>query len=489
MKPTIDMQVSPYDRGAQPETPVTLVKLGYTPGQRWVPSRYNARTLVEDGRLILWNTFTGAISVFGARDADRVLAWLDAGGTRGKLDRTGEYLHRRGYIVRDTVNEMERFRYKWAQEQWRTDRLELILLASEDCNFRCVYCYEKFARGTMSPETRQGLIALANRRAPQLRELHVSWFGGEPLYGWEAIEELAPAFWDVTRRNGIAYNQHMTTNGYLLTEERATRLLGWGLRDFQITIDGLPADHDCKRVGRDGSGTYSTILDNLRSLRDRRGEEFKVKVRVNFDHKNFPKMGPFLESLSEDFAGDSRFVIRFRAVGKWGGSNDDNLDTCGLDEHRVVLRQLQAKATEVGLTQEGGIHQMATPGSGVCYAARPYSFIVGAHGDLMKCTVALYEEETNVVGRVLPDGTLELKDDHMIRWVNPAFESDHLCQHCHVLPVCQGAHCPLTRVTDNRRTCCGIKHSLKQEMRFTLAERDRARLQAVPVVVGEPVMA
>ncbi|HEX6745972.1 MAG TPA: radical SAM protein [Longimicrobium sp.] len=477
MKPTIDMQVSPYDRGA-PETPVTLVKLGYTPGQRWVPSRYNARTVVEDGRLILWNTFTGAISVFGARDADRVLAWLDSGGSRGKLDSTGEYLHRRGYLVRDTVSEMDRFRYRWAQEQWRTDKLELILLTSEDCNFRCVYCYEKFARGTMTPEVRQGLMALTRNRAPTLRELQVSWFGGEPLYGWEAVEELAPVFHDVSRQHGIHYRQHMTTNGYLLTEERATRLLGWGLRDWQITIDGLPEDHDCKRVGRDGSGTYSTILDNLRSLRDRRGEEFKVKVRVNFDHRNFPRLGAFLEALSEDFAGDPRFVLRFRAVGKWGGSNDDNLDTCGLGEDRRVAQMLQKKADEVGLTQEGGIHQMATLGSGVCYAARPYSFIVGAHGDLMKCTVALYEEASNVVGKVLPDGTLELKDDHMLRWVNPAYETDQLCQHCHVLPVCQGAHCPLTRITDNRRTCCGIKGTLKQEMRFTLAEHDRARAAA-----------
>src|SRR5262249_34725356 len=160
---------SPYDSGAQSETPVTLVKLGYRPGQRWVPSRYNARTVVEDGRLILWNTFTGAISVFGARDAERVLGWLDSGGTKGQLDKTGEYLHRRGYLVRDTVNEMERFRYRWAQDQWRTDKLELILLTSEDCNFRCVYCYEKFARGTMAPEVRQGLMALALKRAPTLR--------------------------------------------------------------------------------------------------------------------------------------------------------------------------------------------------------------------------------------------------------------------------------------------------------------------------------
>jgi uncharacterized protein len=487
MKPTEAMQMSPYDRGTSAEAAVTLIQLGYRSGDRWVPSRFNARTLVEDGRLILWNTFSGAISVFGAKDSERVLGWLDSGGARGKLDKTGEYLHRRGYLVNATMNEMERFRYRFAQDQWRTDKLELILLASEDCNFRCVYCYEKFARGTMAPEVRQGLSSLVLKRASTLRELQVSWFGGEPLYGWEAIEEMAPVFWNVSQQHGIQYNQHMTTNGYLLTEERATKLLGWGLRDWQITLDGSAADHDCKRVGRDGSGTYSTILDNLRSLRDRRDEQFKVKIRVNFDNRNFPRLGPFLEALSEDFAGDSRFVMRFRPVGKWGGDNDDNLDTCGLGQDRAAGQALQRKAEEVGLTQEGGIAHMATPGSGVCYAARPYSFIVGAHGHLMKCTVALYEEESNVVGKVLADGTLELNDDHMLRWVNPAFESDELCQHCHVLPVCQGAHCPLTRITEQRRTCAGVKSTLKHDMRFTLHEHDKARAAAESALV--PAMA
>src|SRR3712207_7092344 len=34
------------------------------------------------------------------------------------------------------------------------------LLASEDCNFRCTYCYEDFARGTMQPEVREGIKAM-----------------------------------------------------------------------------------------------------------------------------------------------------------------------------------------------------------------------------------------------------------------------------------------------------------------------------------------
>ncbi|MEW5929399.1 MAG: radical SAM protein [Gemmatimonadota bacterium] len=469
MKPTLDMVVSPHDRSPLPGEALQLVQLQFQPKQRWVPSRFNARTLGDDGRLILWNTLSGAISVFAPEHSDAVISHLSRKGVTAPLDKVAEYLSRRGFLVADDVNELNLFRVKYGQQQWRSDICELILLSSEDCNFRCVYCYEKFQRGTMSPDVRQGVRAMVLKRAPYLRELGISWFGGEPLYGWEAVEELSPFFKDVAERHNLVHHQDMTTNGYLLTEERATKLLDWGCRTYQITIDGLPDEHNCKRVGRDGSPTYDTILDNLRSLKCRK-DSFGVIVRVNFDRDNFPRLGHFLEVLSEDFGGDPRFRLRFRGVGKWGGPNDDQLSTCGIGEHRAAVRTLRKKATEVNLSQEGGIRDSAKPGGQVCYAARPYNFIVGATGKLMKCTVVLDTLDANVVGQLYVDGTTKLNDEYMSKWVSPYFESDKMCQTCYMLPGCQGGTCPLTRIRYDERECSGIKKVLKEEMRFTLAQ-------------------
>jgi len=472
MAPTIDMTLSPYDRGEVTPLPTSLVQLRYQPRTRWIPSRFNARTVGDDGRVLLWNTYTGAVTAFDARHREQVLALLSPEGAEEPLGKVGEYMTKRGFLVRRGTSELDKFRYQFMKAQGRTDILQFILLASEDCNFRCVYCYEKFERGTMTPETREGVKRLTEARAPYLKNMSVAWFGGEPLYGWEAIEDLEPFFNYTAEKHGITLGHHMTTNAYLLTEERATQLLEWGCRSYQITIDGLPEEHDCKRVGRDGSPTYHVILDNLRSMA-RRPDSFSIDLRVNFDRDNFPRLGEFMEVISEDFAGDSRFQMRFRAVGQWGGANDDNLAVCGIGEQKTVLRELQKKAVEVGLAQESGIGGMAAPGSQVCYAARPYNFIVGATGKLMKCTIALYDLEENVVGQLHPDGTLELHDEQMAHWVKPHFESDHLCKSCYVLPGCQGAACPLTRVKSGHRTCCGVKGNLKHEMRFTLENSAR----------------
>ncbi|HEU4561574.1 MAG TPA: radical SAM protein, partial [Longimicrobium sp.] len=439
--PSLDMQRSPLDRpqGAAPAVP--LVPLTYRPSARWIPSRFNARTVGDDGRLILWNSLTGAINVYEAEHRDAVLDLLSVEGLPAPLGGAAEYLERRGYLVRADVDELDLFRFRFAQEQWRSDILQLVLMASEDCNFRCIYYYKKFKHNTMLPEVRQGIRAMVQQRAAGLKELGIMWFGGEPLYGWEAVEELAPFFAELGERTGITVWQNMTTNGYLLDDERAGKLLSWGCRSFQITVDGLPEEHDRKRIGRDGSPTCEVILANLRALH-RRSETFHVNLRVNFDHENLPRMGAFIESLSEDFGNDPRFKLAFHAVGRWGGPNDAQLAVCGTREERDGLREMRTEAQEADLCADGGIERVARQGSQACYAARPYNFVVSATGKLMKCTVALDEMEENVVGRIHPDGTVEIDQARLSRWVRPHFEGDSMCQSCHLLPGCEGAACP-----------------------------------------------
>ncbi|HEY6572205.1 MAG TPA: hypothetical protein VI198_02705, partial [Candidatus Eisenbacteria bacterium] len=49
--------------------------------------------------------------------------------------------------------------------------LHLILLPTEACNFRCVYCYEAFRLKRMEPSVVAGVKRLLERRAPTLHRL------------------------------------------------------------------------------------------------------------------------------------------------------------------------------------------------------------------------------------------------------------------------------------------------------------------------------
>ncbi len=452
--------------------------------RQFKPSRFNVQATTTDGWLLLWNTYTGSMNGFKPEKREAVLGLINQNGFSGSEDGINGYLEQRGYLVPMEADELRRVQYAFGKENHRNDRLELILLPSEDCNFRCTYCYESFRRGTMRPEVRQGIKKLVESRAKSLREMTVSWFGGEPLYGMEAIEELAPFLAEITEREGINYFSHMTTNAYLLTEDVVDRLLSWRITDFQITLDGLPEDHDRHRPRRDGGSTFQTIYNNLAKMSER-ADEFSVVIRVNFAQSNVPGLEKFLELLQERFRDDDRFTISFHAVGRWGGDNDANLDVCGRGEAQAVQMNLKAAARTLGLRVTSGWR----PGDGglgaqVCYAVRPYNFIIGAHGDLMKCTIDLDNKDRNLVGKLLPDGTLDLDLDKMALWTEPAFERDTGCQSCHMLPACQGVHCPKIRMDTEKAPCPGIRRTAKQEMVDYFQAKQSAEADAAAATAG-----
>jgi uncharacterized protein len=453
------LQQSPHDlRPPEPEKPRENEVV------RWLPSRYTVRATTGDGRLVLWNTYRATMSVFKPEQRQAIEELLSQKGFAARPTGIVKYLRDRGFLIAEGTNEFRRIQLGFGQQHYRSDRLELILLASEDCNFRCQYCYEDFARGTMEPWVRTGIKKLVEKRLPTLRGLSVLWFGGEPLYGLPAIEELAPFFEETARTHSLSFVSSMTTNGYLLTPDVVDKLLAWNVRKFQVTIDGTPEDHDCNRPARNGEGTFWTIFNNLREM-SRRPDTFVVDIRINFDRGNYPRIGEFMDLVKEELRHDPRYKIRFRAVGRWGGPNDAQLDVCTEDESGRVVQQLREEARRRGFNVTEDLRDVKGMGAQVCYAARPYNYVIGASGKLMKCTVELDKNDRNVVGRINEEGDLLINQDRMALWTEPAFENDTKCQKCVVLPTCQGIYCPLIRIEENKSPCTPLRMSLKSEMR------------------------
>jgi uncharacterized protein len=335
----------------------------------------------------------------------------------------------------------------------------------------------------MNPAVRAGIKRYVERRLKTIGQLSVSWFGGEPLYGMEAIEDLAPYFLAAAEENAVELNCQMTTNGYLLEPEVARKLIAWKIRLFQITLDGIPEDHDRSRPARDGSGTFGRIFNNLKEMK-KIAENFVVDLRVNFDHRNSARMGEFLDLVSGEFAADPRFRMRFRPVSQFGGPNDAELDVCGTDEVGQLEIRLKEEARQRGLSLSDGFRQVQGLGSQVCYAARPYNFIIGATGKVMKCTVDLDRKDRNVVGRITEQGDMILDPDKMALWTAPAFESDAKCKKCVVLPACQGAFCPIVRFDTGHSPCTPLRKNAKRELADLVSESAASDGRKVEVASG-----
>lgn len=289
--------------------------------------------------------------------------------------------------------------------------LHLIVLPTEACNFRCVYCYESFRLKRMDPGVVDGLKRLIERRAPGLERLDVSWFGGEPLLALDVIEEVMIHADEVRAMYpDLQVAADITTNGYLLSAATASRLFDLGVRRFQISLDGPRDHHDRTRVRPGGRGTFDRIWENLCELKRNPGQ-FRITLRLHIDRDNVAVMPDFLRQVAGEFSEDPRFDVFLRAIARLGGPRDDSLPVLSDGEAEGVLAELRTAATSFGLTLAP-----ANAGDSICYAARANSFVVRADGRLNKCTVAL-DHPANEVGRLEPDGTVRLRTDRMLPWM------------------------------------------------------------------------
>lgn len=442
---------------------------------RYKPSRFNAHTPADDGSTILYNSFTGNTCTIPASATSDLNRFVSQQGVEAPLNKLGTYLLKKGYIVEAEIDEDQRWDVRYSLQQFRPDLLELILLSSEECNFRCIYCSQSFQRETMAPEIRLGVRNFVAKRIKKLQALRIAWFGGEPLLGYDAMEELAPYFQSAAREHEVSYISDITSNGYLLTPERSRKLLDWGIGEFQITMDGTIEDHDTHRPLKGGGSTFQRVFDNLVALK-KHEDPYNVFIRVNFDNTNVHKLTPLVEMVREHFGGDPRFQVRFHPVGKWGGPNDDQLDVCGTRDVVQNMIQLREHARGEGVSSERVAPYLAPIGKNVCFAARPYSFVVGADGKLMKCTEVLDTVPGNIVGQIHPSGEMTLNEDAFGKWVKPYYKEDTMCNKCFFVPVCQGVICSLPRVVGGNRPCptqkVEIRHSLLEVWREKTAANE-----------------
>jgi len=461
------LQQSPYS--IEPKSCGPPMKQQDSASTRWLPSRFNVRASTTDGSLILWNTYTNSVTAFKPALVPRVVELLSRRGVEAKPEGLIKLLVDRGFLIKADVDEYRLFRLAFARAQYGNARLQLFLLASEDCNFRCKYCYETFSRGTMEPWVREAVKKYLTKSVPSLKQFSLEWFGGEPLYGMEAIADIAPFAADLAQRHSVPYLSKVTTNAYLLTSETIERLFSWQVLNYQITLDGPPEHHDRNRPARDGSPTFDIILNNLQCMQ-RRSEDFHVMLRVNYDRNNSADLEKLLDILKRDLHGDSRFRLAFRGISRWGGPGDGQLSVCTPDESTEVQRRMELEAKKRGLYLTDTVYSAGGLGAQVCYAARPSSFIIGATGKVMKCTIELDTNDRNVVGQIDEAGDLNLDDHKMALWTEPAFEDDSNCKKCSFLPSCQGLSCPLLRFQTGESPCIDERKHFKHALRVAAGD-------------------
>lgn len=281
--------------------------------------------------------------------------------------------------------------------------LRLTIFVTEQCNFRCLYCYEDFKLGKIEDSVVEGIKNLILKRIGELRYLKLSFFGGEPLLNKNIVLEISSWAQNMCKKNNIEFIGDITTNGYSLDIETFDALCKSGITTYQITIDGEKEVHNKLRPTLNGKPTYEKIMENISKMAKSQWD-FLCTIRLNVSDYNFTSVKNFIGENHNIFKNDQRFTFHLHPI--FGMSDLTLSDKSNLDDFILFIKSL-------GLTYHDGEKEKEQM---VCYAARADSYVIRANGIIQKCTVAL-NSDINKIGKLHSDGTMELDQYKLKKWV------------------------------------------------------------------------
>lgn len=320
-------------------------------------------------------------------------------------------------------------------ESFTNKKLQLILLPTEKCNFRCTYCYEDFELGKMSDKTISGIKNLIKSRVDELKILSLSWFGGEPLLAQGIILDISRYAYNLCKSRDVLFEGGFTTNGYLLNLELFRKLIELNQNSFQISLDGWMEMHDETRVRADGEGTFDIIWNNLKSFKELDGR-YEVTLRVHLNDRNFESLRHLCKEIRKEFGNDERFKVHFHDVRDLGGEGGKTVKNVNPEDYNLQVKELHkilhSDKTKIATTlapaggSESNMIELETESTAsdakkdaiqyICYASKPNSLLIRSNGRVGKCTVAL-DDDRNDIGKINEDGTLEIFQERFANWV------------------------------------------------------------------------
>ncbi|MCL2168334.1 MAG: radical SAM protein [Lentimicrobiaceae bacterium] len=288
------------------------------------------------------------------------------------------------------------------------ERFKLILFPTEQCNFRCLYCYENYQLPKMSNETVEGIKLFLDKRIPTLKLFELEWFGGEPLLEKKIVIEITKHVKLLCEKHDVVFHSIMTTNGYLLDIETFKELNRIGIKSYQITFDGDRKNHNQFRLLANSKiGSFDKIWNNLLKIKNHSETDFVMTIRCHLTSINKASVQSLLRRIKDAFSEDKRFFIHLKEISALGGQDDDKIQHISREMKHIVVEELKNEYKELSFVDIGKDY--------VCYAAKPNCFLIRADGTIGKCTVAL-DSEINNVGKLLEDGTIKIEKEKYLSW-------------------------------------------------------------------------
>lgn len=165
---------------------------------------------------------------------------------------------------------------------------------------------------------------------------------------------------------------------------------------------------------------------------------FHILIRLNVSKENYSDVENFLVTDAQLFKRDKRFQLLFRNVGDWG---------CGDRKEGYEVKRF-AEDVSFELSQ------------------KEHTYTIDTKGNLLKCTVALYDEE-NKIGNL---DSFVIDDQKQKLWINN-YEFSQKCSKYQLLLICKGGACPKRDIFNERtfnEKCQRMRQNILQNFELAI---------------------
>lgn len=339
-------------------------------------------------------------------------------------------------------NEDDFLKYKASIMRMRSQRtgMHLTLAPTMDCCFRCHYCFEKYKeKKYMTPEVMDRIIKYV-MSCPDLKNIKITWFGGEPLMAVPQIEEFYDKFSAVWEK---PINSNIITTGYHINEEAVRVMKKVGIASAQITLDGMKETHNRVKHLPTKEDVFEKVVRNIELLNDL-APEINISIRVNLTIENKHEYIELYKYCYIRFQKRKNIGLVPAFVLDRGTSN------CELCKIKSTLFNHKERSEFIlDLAHKGfdsPFIRYPEPFFNECAIRNDMAIAFDPEGYAYKCWEVIGNKEY-AIGKLNDDGILtDINQTILNRQLYGADTfDDPTCSQCKYLPICSGG-CPIQRI-------------------------------------------
>jgi len=400
----------------------------------------------ELGKLIAYNSRTNALALIEKENYEKYRNYIEKSILIDD-EKLIEDLRRGGFLIDENIDELEILKYNLLTNRYSSKHLSLSIAPTLDCNFACIYCYEKGKRKElyMSQEVQDAIVNYVDEQSNNISNLTIAWYGGEPLLALDIIDSITKKVLKICKKKDIRYSSMIVTNGYNLTKEVSKKIREFRLYSIQVTIDGPEDIHNSRRPLKNGQPSFHTIIKNLYENIDILPD---VSLRINVDKKNADRIDEVLNIL-KDYQLEQKV---YPYPGYVEPTNDCySLDNClSFIDFSHFDYEFQSKLVDNGfMTNFQNRYPILK--TNFCGADSMNSIVIDSKGDLYKCWSDIGRDEYKI-GNIIDKKLLNIATYTNYMLYDATQDSD--CINCNILPLCMGG-CPRRRI-DKIVDRCGL---------------------------------